>query len=122
MTNEFGLIGKTITEIKGATDGSDVIEFKFSDGEKYEMYHQQDCCESVYLQDIIGDINDLLNSPLTMCEETTSNEELGIGDESDSFTWTFYKFATIKGYVTLRWLGSSNGYYSESVTFEKKRS
>ena len=75
----------------------------------------QDCCESVTIVDVVGNISALIGSPLLMADESTSDQ----ANASESGTWTFYKFATIKGYVDIRWLGESNGYYSESVDFER---
>lgn len=105
------LIGKTLTKIDRTDD--EELFFHTSDGEIYKMFHYQDCCESVYIEDIIGELDDLIGSPITMAEEISENDE----EAYESGTWTFYKFATNKGYVTIRWYGSSNGYYSESVTF-----
>ena len=109
------LLNKTLTEILSYDDE---LHFITSEGEKYRMYHYQDCCEDVWLEDVAGGLEDLIGSPLTMAEEVVQD---GTDDDdcSESRTWTFYKLATIKGYVTLRWCGESNGYYSESVDFEK---
>jgi hypothetical protein len=107
------LMNKTLTEIKKVEN--EELWFYTSEGEVYKMHHWQDCCESVYIEDITGDLDDLIGSPISMAEEVTNEGR----SEWGSQTWTFYKFATNKGYVTIRWLGESNGYYSESVDFEK---
>jgi hypothetical protein len=113
------LLGKTLTAIGVEKTNDDYILFYTSDGKVYKMYHSQDCCESVSIEDIEGDIQDLIGSPITQAEESTSDTYNGsVQPEYDSETWTFYKLATVKGYVTIRWYGTSNGYYSESVDFE----
>jgi hypothetical protein len=84
---------------------------------RYVFYHRQDCCERVYIEEIVGDLNDLAGHPLFLAEEVSGY----IGPEPDSaesYTWTFYKFATPMGHVTVRWLGVSNGYYGERVDLE----
>jgi len=115
------LLGKTLKKID-VDSNKEKIHFEVEgEEEKYVLCHDQDCCESVTIEDICGDIEDLIGEPILMAEEVISNKDpvapigFGFKHEDDSFTWTFYKLATAKGYVTIRWLGESNGYYSESV-------
>ena len=110
------LVDKTITSIKGLNKGSEEIIFNCSDGTSYKMYHPQDCCEQVSLDDFYGDENDLIGSPILKAEVRTNNEDPK-NKYDESYTWTFYTFVTAKGTVDLRWYGTSNGYYSERVDF-----
>lgn len=113
------LKGKTLSSVSGGV-GDDSIEFRTTDGETYLMYHEQDCCESVSIQDIVGDLEDLVGSEILLAEEVTGESPVDFDDKyMDSYSWTFYKLATLKGYVDIRWLGESNGYYSEGVSFRK---
>ena len=115
--NFSDLMGKTLTTI---VNKDDELIFTTNEGEVFKAFHDQDCCESVTIEDIEGDLNDLIGTPILQAEEATNTEDtFGKIEFPDSFTWTFYKLATIKGYVTIRWLGESNGYYSESVSFCK---
>lgn len=141
------LKGKTISKITNLEVGrgyDEMIEFECTDGSKFGMKYDPDCCASCSIEDIAGDVSDLLNKEILLAEEVNSSEptyevqkqrnearakaeaefvsryegqEFYYYDGSESETWTFYKLATIKGYVTIRWYGSSNGYYSESASF-----
>lgn len=108
------LVGKTLTDI--ANSEYEII-FYCTDGTYYKLYHEQDCCENVYVEDICGELSDLLHSPILQSEEVSGGDMGPLSPYDESYTWTFYKFATIKGYVTIRWYSSSNGYYSERVDF-----
>lgn len=110
------LVGEVIETITGLEKGSDRVEFHCLSGRLFTMLHHQDCCESVNIEDVEGDVADLLGSPVLVAEVADNIDEPYAGD--DSYTWTFYRIATAKGWVVIRWLGESNGYYSESVDFE----
>lgn len=153
MVNEFAnMIGRTMVVAKGDV-GEDIMVFRSDDGWQFSFYHNQDCSESVSIEDVCGDLEDLVGAPILIAEEVSSQEreerltrmsdlatfnvedleheqkacergEPMIGRElpvvnAESYTWTFYRFATVKGYVTVRWLGVSNGYYSESVSYRE---
>ena len=123
---EKELVGKVLRERVGKEGGNE-MRFITVDGEEYLLYHDQDCCETVEILYICGDLDDLIGSPLlraeVVSEENSENPEDVDMEELDeyqeSYTWTFYKLATIKGSVTIRWYGQSNGYYSEEVSFAK---
>ena len=115
------LIGKTFTSVE--QKGHEEIIFTEADGTKYIQYHPQDCCECVLIEEIHGDLTDLVGAAIVQADEVVSQNETPSGFPSveypGSYTWTFYKLATNKGYVTIRWLGESSGYYSESVYMRK---
>ena len=111
------VVGKTPTDIWQV--GDDELYMKFSDGYILKLYHSQDCCESVEIDDVSGDWHDLIGKPLIVAESRTSEESPNPKSNDDywdeSNTWTFYTFRGNGGSVDMRWHGSSNGYYSEEV-------
>lgn len=128
------LVGHTITDVQVINgDEGDEIRFTLAphtdipDGLRLKMFHYQDCCESVSIEDVVGEWNDIIGTPITLAEEvtdTTSPKSETSSDGSwtwtdESSTWTFYKLGTVNGYVTIRWYGTSNGYYSESVSIAR---
>ena len=117
ITNFSDLCGVTLVKIDRTEDR---LTFTANDGRRWLMLHNQDCCENVAIEDIAGDLNDIIGTPIMLAEERCSSDpQVGQDTQySDSFTWTFYELRTIKGSVTVRWYGESNGYYSESVDFE----
>ena len=111
--------GLSFKEILG---GDEELTFYTTDGRVFAMYHAQDCCERVYLEDINGDIEDLLNTPILKAHESTSDDDPPENEWVDEVQqWTFYHLSTIKGSVVLRWFGSSNGYYSTDVSIREEK-
>lgn len=94
------------------------ITFYLDNAKSIRMYHSQDCCESVYIEDINGDLDSLLFKPILQADEKISTNEDSNSNTDESFTWTFYTLANISSVVDIRWYGSSNGYYSERVDFD----
>lgn len=111
------LVGFTITAIDAAVGDYKVL-IELSDGRKMLMFHHQDCCESVRVEDICGDLADLIGTPILQAEVPSSDDRPEPEVNAESCTWTFYRIATVKGAVTIRWLGESNGYYGEGVDCE----
>ena len=81
----------------------------------YAFYHEQDCCESVYLTQVDGISDKIIGSRIVIAEVVTDEKSVAGGH----ITWSFYKIGTNKGMIDFRFQGESNGYYSESVDLIK---
>lgn len=118
---QYDLVGKTIESIYLKKDKTELI-FKTKCGSYFRFWHDDQCCEDVYIDDICDDLQDLINEKLTDAESVTKdincrNELSSLRRHiwDDSFTWTFYSFGTEWNNIVIRWVGSSNGCYSEEV-------
>ena len=112
------MVGQTFDRVEGK-EGGEELTFWRNGTKLYALGHVNDCCEAVWLADINGDLEDLVGSPIIRFDERVENPTHDENDDyiPESSTWTFYHITTAKGTVILRWVGESNGYYSESVDF-----
>lgn len=119
------LIGLTLKEVT-VNKQDDVITYTSECGQQFRMLHHNGCCETVYIEDIEGDINDLIGSPILVAETVQDEMQQAMNliiplpeKNGQCEQWTFYRLATAKGWVVIRWYGDSNGYYSTDVSFER---
>ncbi len=109
-TNVFEhVIGKTPKGVH-----YDECDFKiiFDDNSELLLHHMQSCCESVYIEDIVGEPTLLIGYPLQVAEERVG----GIEDSDYGILqYTYYTFRNIKESVDIRFCGESNDYYSVDV-------
>lgn len=125
------LVSARTVSIDSDDESEDRLVFETAHGDVWQWYHARDCCEVVWIEDVCGHLDDLVGQPILLAEEVISTKSRDApgwrrqsgdrerGEPGD--TWTFYKFATIKGSVTVRWMGESNGYYSERVSLRVER-
>lgn len=95
------LIGQTLIDVERIGNGG--LKFLLPDGTLYRLYH--DCCDTVLFEDVVGEISNLVGTPLLVAEKITSVDR----EHSSTLTLTFYNFATAKGRVTVHWGIRSSG-------------
>jgi hypothetical protein len=126
FVSELPIRGMTFSAV-WVSDDKEVISFRTIDGTLYRLQHDAECCEHVVVDQIDGDLKDLTGAPLLLADERYIEPRDADGKFKDAGelgfqTWTFYHFATIHGYVTVRWSGATSGAYSARVTLRRCRS
>lgn len=109
------LVGKTLTKVEISPD-RDEANFYCNDGTRYKMYHTQGVCETVVINDISGNIEDLLESPILNAIKRVDVRKQ-IVDEYNNFLLIFFKLVTAKGQVVIRWYSEADGYSPYDVDF-----
>lgn len=105
------LKGEVLTHIDA---GGDEIMLTTQSGRKIRIFHSQDCCESVSIEGIDGELHKLVGKVLIDTSEEIDREN-NPPEYPDSWTRTIHTFKVDDATVIVRWMGESNGYYSESV-------
>jgi len=111
------LIGEVLTHID--TDDSDQILLTTESGRQILIHHYQDCCETVKIEDTEGKWHELIGKPILMAKHDVYPSGDPPPEYQDSWTRTTLTFKVNDATVISKWIGESNGYYSESVDLEE---
>ncbi len=111
------LVGEVLTHIDTDEKNAEIM-LTTQSGKIVKIFHSQDCCETVSIEDTEGNWHDLIGKVIV----EATHDEVPQGDPPpeypDSWTRTTLKFRVDDATVISRWIGESNGYYSESVDIE----
>lgn len=107
------LVGKTLVN---AVADHDSVRFLADDGVEYVFCCGDEDEATVTVDDICGNISDLVGSPILKAEVSTRD---GRSDKCWSGTWSFYAFSTANGAVDIRWFGTSGDGCYETVDHTK---
>ena len=105
------MVGKKVVGIYYDEENFQIL----TDDGVYAFYHEQSCCESVWLTQVDGINDKIIGSRIVIAEVVTDETDTEYGH----ITWRFYKIGTHQGLIDFRWCGESNGYYSETVDLVK---
>jgi len=108
------LKGETIISIEGLKEGGEEVIFKTKSGRTFKMYHDQDCCETVNIVRCIGAYLGTVGVEVLSAEERIESD-VPASESATRTTFVINKDSYSK--IVIEWLGESNGYYSESVSF-----
>lgn len=110
-----GLLGQVMRDINISDREA---TFEMSDGRTYKVIPDARDNEKVHLESmsgaLYGGLDNLLGTPLLLAESEYgiySDKELGHKEK----LWTAYTFATLKGSVTITWVGADCGPSGEVV-------
>ncbi len=100
------------------TTTSDTAHFICAGMGEFVIYHPQDCCERVCLEEILGEIP---ATPFLIKKITETGDISGEGYGDEVVENQFYLFETSKGDFILHFNGTSNGFYGTSVYIAPKK-
>lgn len=110
------LVGETLSHVDA---GEEQIMLTTESGRIIRIYHSQDCCENVEVEDTEGNWHELVGKVIVEASEEVKQDGDPPPKNPDSWTRTTLRFKAGDSTVISRWLGESNGYYSESVDIEE---
>lgn len=112
------LVGETLAYIDADDQGEEVM-LTTQSGRRIRIFHNQDCCETVRVEDTQGNWHDLIGRVIIEATEDVRPQGDPPPEYPDSWTRTTLTFKVDGATVISKWIGESNGYYSESVDIEE---
>jgi hypothetical protein len=112
---EFSTLkGEVLTDVDIDAKGESIL-LTTQSGKVFRIDHEQDCCEHVCICDTQGNFHDIIGKVIVEASHIEKDKGDPPPEYPDSWTRTDFVFKTDDATVISKWIGESNGYYSESV-------